>query len=254
MDQLKLNIPEGKKIYFASDFHLGAPDQASSRNREQKIVKWLEHIRQSSSAIFLLGDVFDFWFEYPHVVPKGHVRFLGKLAELCDQGVSVYMFLGNHDMWMKSYLKEEVGAIMYPDNLILETSDHKLFIGHGDGYGPGDLKYKTLKKLFRNPLAQWGFKWLHPNIGFGIAKMWSSHSRSHSKEEAFLSQDERLIHYCKQIHQNDQHDYYVFGHRHMVIDEEIDQSSRYFNLGEWVSGSTYGILDVDGFSLQQFNT
>ena len=170
-------MTEIKKIYLASDFHLGVPNFKSSRSREDKIVAWLNQIKIDASEIFLVGDIFDFWFEYKHVVPKGYVRFLGKLAELVDSGIQVHLFTGNHDMWMFNYLEQEIGVVIHR-NPIKKTIHGKSFlIGHGDGLGPGDGTYKILKKIFSNSVCQWLFARIHPNLGFGLAQMWSGKSR-----------------------------------------------------------------------------
>jgi UDP-2,3-diacylglucosamine hydrolase len=165
------------KLYFASDFHLGAPSYASSRERELVLVNWLDTIKADAAEVFLMGDVFDFWFEYKTVVPKGYLRFLGKLAELYDLGIKLYLFKGNHDMWMFDYFKKEFGATIITNELIIERNGKKFFLHHGDGLGPGDHYYKFLKKFFRSKFCQWLFARVHPNLGVGIANRWSSHSR-----------------------------------------------------------------------------
>src|SRR6201992_1140932 len=165
------------KLYFASDFHLGAPNQASSREREARLVSWLDSIKADASEVFLMGDVFDFWVEYRTVVPKGYIRFLGKLAELADRGIKIYFFKGNHDMWMFDYFEKELSATIISNELVIERGGKKFFLHHGDGLGPGDASYKILKKIFRSPLCQWLFERVHPNLGIGIANYWSKNSR-----------------------------------------------------------------------------
>jgi len=154
-----------KKVYFASDFHLGIDARLSSREREKQLVRWLEQIRKDAYSIYLVGDVFDFWFEYKTVVPKGYVRLLGKLAELRDEGIPIYFFTGNHDMWMFSYFEEELGIPIYREPIVREIMGKTFFIGHGDGLGPGDHGYKFIKRVFANPVCQWLFERLHPKIG-----------------------------------------------------------------------------------------
>ncbi|MEQ8417403.1 MAG: UDP-2,3-diacylglucosamine diphosphatase [Imperialibacter sp.] len=247
-------LPDGKLIYFASDFHLGAPNQTKSRERENKVVKWLGSIEDSAAAIFLVGDIFDFWFEYNHVIPKGFARFQGKIAELIDKDIPVIFFSGNHDMWMANYFTEEFGIPVYHENKRYVVNGVKLLVGHGDGLGPGDYRYKFLKKIFRNKLCRWAFKWLHPNVGMAIAHKWSSNSRiSNLKyDEAFLGDDEWLWTYCKEIEAQDHHDYYIFGHRHLPLDLEVGKSSRYINLGEWINHCTYAVFDGEKVELKRF--
>ena len=165
------------KIYFASDFHLGIPDYKSSLIREKKLVNWLDMISGNADEIFLMGDIFDFWFEYKTVVPKGFVRLLGKLAELTDSGIKIYIIKGNHDMWMYDYLPREVGINILDDKVILEEDGKKIFLAHGDGLGPGDTGYKLIKKVFTSAICQWLFARLHPNFGIGFAHFWSRKSR-----------------------------------------------------------------------------
>ncbi len=247
-------LPEGKLIYFASDFHLGAPDQLKSRQREDKIVRWLDSIEDTAAAIFLVGDIFDFWFEYNHVIPMGFIRFQGKVASLVDNGIPVIFFSGNHDMWMADYFTQELGIPVSHDNKRYTIQGKKLFVGHGDGLGPGDYQYKFLKKIFRNRFCQWLFKWLHPNIGLAIAHKWSGNSRiSNLKyDDAFLGEDEWLWTYCKEVEAKEHHDYYIFGHRHLPLDLEVGSNSRYINLGEWINHYTYAVFDGDKVELKTF--
>ena len=245
----------GKSLYFASDFHLGAPNHEESRKREDRIVAWLNSIEDDAAAIFLMGDIFDFWFEYGSTIPKGNIRLQGKLAFMSDAGIPIIMFTGNHDMWMFGYFTEEMNIPIYRDLLKLEVEDTTMLIGHGDGLGPGDHTYKFLKKIFRNPLCQWLFERLHPNTGMAIANYWSSQSRisnSTNGEDKFLGEKEYLVQFCREEEKLHHHDYYVFGHRHLPIEMEIGASSRYVNLGEWVSHFTFGKFDGSLFSLEKF--
>ncbi|MEQ8629763.1 UDP-2,3-diacylglucosamine diphosphatase [Ekhidna sp.] len=238
-------LPSGKKIYFASDFHLGIPNKEDSQKREQKIVKWLEHVSKDASAIFLLGDVFDFWFEYALVIPKGFIRFQGKLAELKDRGIPIHLFVGNHDLWMRDYFSEELDIPVHHHPIVLEVGDKKLFIGHGDGLGPGDRSFKITKKIFTNLLCNWIFKWIHPDIGIALANYWSKKSRVAPEKEKFTSEDnECLLTFCKQVQKSSPHHYYIFGHRHLPLELPVDDNSTYFNLGEWISQCNY--LEFDG--------
>ena len=246
------SIPLGKKIYFVSDFHLGSFPNEASEAREKRIVAWLQHIRTDASELYLMGDVFDFWFEYATVVPRGYIRFLGKLAELADQGIRLTFFKGNHDMWMFGYLEKELGARIVSDELTLERNGQKFYLHHGDGLGPGDRKYKWLKKVFRSRLCQWLFARLHPNFGIGIARRWSRHSRASSgAQEVFQGADrEWLVQYANEILQNDYYDYFIFGHRHLPLDLTLDHGSRYINLGEWITNDSYAVFDGEKLSLK----
>ncbi|MGX5688201.1 UDP-2,3-diacylglucosamine diphosphatase [Arcticibacter tournemirensis] len=245
---------ERNKIYFASDFHLGVPDYSKSRQREALIVHWLDSIKEDAAELYLVGDIFDFWFEYKRAVPRGFIRFLGKLAELSDKGVKVTMFKGNHDMWMFGYLTQEMGVTIVSDELIIDRSGKKFYIHHGDGLGPGDAKYKILKKIFRSRICQWLFARIHPNLGMAIALGWSGHSRlKNMKKEVFLGEDrEWLVDYSKKILQKEHFDYFIYGHRHLPLDIKLGESSRYINLGEWINYYSYAVFDGNELKLQYF--
>jgi UDP-2,3-diacylglucosamine hydrolase len=250
-----MQIPAGKKIFFLSDFHLGAPNAAASLEREKKIVQFLDGIRSEAFAVFIVGDVFDFWYEYKRVVPKGYVRLLGKLAELSDAGIRLHFFVGNHDMWMKDYLAEELGTPVYYEPQDFTFNGKSFHIGHGDGLGPGDHGYKALKKLFRNPLAQWAFGIVPTRVGIGVADYFSRKSRAAtgSSEEVFLGADkEWLIIYCRGVLQEKKVNYFVFGHRHLPIDFRLSEESRYINLGDWITFFTYAVFDGTELSLQSY--
>ncbi len=252
--QIQLN--SGKKLYFASDFHLGVPDYDSSLAREKRIVRWLDTVSADAQAIYLLGDIFDFWFEYRHAIPRGFIRIQGKLAELRDKGLPIYFFTGNHDMWMFDYFEKELGIIIYREPQVLEIGNHKLLIGHGDGLGPGDNTYKFLKKFFNSSICQWLFARIHPNLGIGIANYWSKHSRiSNTRmEEKFEGEEnEFLLTYCRELEKLSHHDFYVFGHRHLPLDLKVGENSRYLNLGEWVHFNTYAEYDGQEFTLKTFS-
>ncbi|MHB1178157.1 MAG: UDP-2,3-diacylglucosamine diphosphatase [Daejeonella sp.] len=241
------------KIYFASDFHLGVPDQESSCNREARIVRWLDLIKHDASEIYLMGDVFDFWFEYATVIPRGYIRFQGKLAELSDSGIIITFFKGNHDMWIFDYFRKELGIQIVSDELLIERDGKRFFLHHGDGLGPGDALYKVLKKIFRSRLCQWLFARLHPNLGIGLAKRWSRNSRAqHAKMEVFRDiEEEWLFTYSKEVLQHDHYDYLIFGHRHLPLDLPIG-SSRYINLGEWINFNSYAVFDGENLELKYF--
>lgn len=247
-------LPEGKKIYFASDFHLGIPDHDSSLIREKRIVKWLNEVSKDAHSIFLVGDLFDFWFEYKHAVPRGFTRLLGTISQLCDQGIDVHIFTGNHDMWIFDYLPKETGAKLYREPIQLQINDKKFFIGHGDGLGPGDKGYKFIKKVFASKLCQWLFARLHPNFGIGLANFWSGTSRNVHQEEdrIFLGEDQEwLAIFAKEVLQKEHFDYFVFGHRHMVLDIQVGENSRYINIGDWITNFSYGVFDGQQFEVKR---
>jgi UDP-2,3-diacylglucosamine hydrolase len=242
------------KLYFASDFHLGANSYASSREREDRLVRWMDMIKADAAEVFFMGDVFDFWFEYKTVVPKGYIRFLGKLAELADAGIKIYLFKGNHDMWMFDYFTKEFGAIIISNELEIERNGKKFYLHHGDGLGPGDNMYKALKKVFRSKLCQWLFARIHPNLGVGIANRWSSHSRIANKDKNELRPEhqEWLVTYSRDLLKTKFYDYLIFGHRHKPFDIRLDEKSRYINLGEWVTYFTYAEFDGNDLELKYF--
>lgn len=249
-------MPARTHIYFASDFHLGAPDSTLSRDREVRIVRWLDNVKHNAAEIYLMGDIFDFWFEYATVVPKGYIRLLGKLAELSDAGIRLVMFKGNHDMWMFDYFKKELGVEIISDELIIERGGKRFFLHHGDGLGPGDPGYKFLKSVFRSRLCQWLFARLHPNLGIGIAQKWSSKSRlSNAKmQEIKTIEHEWLVTYSKELLQQTHFDYLIFGHRHLPLDITINDKSRYINLGEWINYNSYAAFDGKNVELKYFES
>lgn len=246
---------ERKKIYFASDFHLGAPDYAQSLIREKRVVAWLDKVKSDASEIYLVGDVFDFWFEYKTVVPRGHVRLLGKIAEITDSGIPVHYFIGNHDMWVFDYLPKETGVQLHREPIQRTYNNRRFFIGHGDGLGPGDHGYKFIKKVFRNRFCQWLFARLHPNFGIGMANFWSRKSRAHTgnDDKEFLGEEnEWLAIYSKEILEKEHFDYFLFGHRHLPMEIEVGPKSTYFNLGDWIDHYTYAVFDGDKLEMKSF--
>jgi UDP-2,3-diacylglucosamine hydrolase len=241
-----MEIPAGKKIYFASDFHLGVPVGKSSFEREKRIIDWLDHIRKDAFEIYLVGDIFDFWFEYKHAIPKGFVRIQGKIAELVDSGIPVYFFTGNHDMWMFDYFEKELGVKIYREPIHRTYNGKKFLIGHGDGLGPGDRGYKFIKKVFAAKWSQWMFARLHPNFGIALANYFSRKSRiaTGDSDSKFLGEDnEWLVQYCKEQEAINPQDYYVFGHRHLPMTIRINERAVYINLGEWIHYNTYAVFD-----------
>lgn len=261
-----MQLPPEKKIYFLSDFHLGAPDHLASLEREKILVRFLDEIKSSAAEIFLVGDMFDFWYEYRQVVPKGYVRLLGKLAELSDAGIAMHFFVGNHDMWMRDYFQKELNIPVYFEPKEFERGGKKFLVGHGDGLGPGDHGYKRLKKIFRNPVCQWLFGILPPVVGMGLANYLSRRSRAQtgSSEEIFLGEEkEWLITYCKDVLIHKKIDFFVFGHRHLAIDyrlssitaaqeREAGGEARYINLGDWIRYFTYAVFDGKDIVLKSY--
>lgn len=248
-----MQLPPGKKIYFLSDFHLGAPNAAESLEREKKIVRFLEEIQEDAGLIFIVGDMFDFWYEYRTVVPKGYVRILGALARITDSGIPVQFFVGNHDMWMKNYFQQELNIPVHFEPQTYLFNETRFYIGHGDGLGPGDHGYKLLKKVFRNPVCQWLFGILPPVIGVGLANYSSRRSRAvtGANDGEFLGADQEwLIQYCKEVLASQPYDFLIFGHRHLPIDYRFDGGSRYINLGDWIRYFTYAVFDGKDLTLQ----
>lgn len=242
----------GKKIYFASDFHLGVPTYEDSLKREKHLCSWLDEISQDAEEIFLVGDLFDFWFEYKKAVPRGFVRVLGKLAELTDKGIKVNLFTGNHDMWIFDYLPKETGVTLHKKPIQRQLAGKNFFIGHGDGLGPGDKGYKFIKKVFASKICQWLFARLHPNFGISVANFWSGRSRKHTTEEKFLGEDkEWLVHYCNEQLAQQHFDFFIFGHRHLPLDISLAENSRYLNLGDWITHYTYAVFDGNLLELRK---
>jgi len=244
----------GQKIYFLSDFHLGVPDADASLAREKRIVAFLDEAAKDAAEIHLLGDLFDFWFEYKRAVPRGYVRLLGKMAELTDRGIPVHLHIGNHDMWIFDYVPSETGVIAHREPIELTYNGKKFLIGHGDGLGPSDHGYKFMKKIFRNKMCQWAFARLHPNFGLWLGDFWSGRSRkkSYENDRKWLGEDkEWLVQYCRDELQKTHYDFMLFGHRHLPVDLEVTPGSRYINLGDWISYFTYAVFDGSQMALKK---
>jgi len=236
--------------------HFGTPNYEESFAREQKFIRWLNFIQKDASELYLVGDVFDFWFDYKTVIPKGFVRLLGKLAELSDKGIKIHYFKGNHDMWLNGYFEKELGFIIHSDNFEFESNEKKFFIGHGDGKGPADNKYKFLKKIFRNSFFIWFFKWIHPDIGMAFAQLSSRSSRyatGEAKKEKFHGNDnEWLVSYVKRKLESKHRDYFIFGHRHLALNIDITENCKYVNLGDWLHYFSYAVFDGEKIELKYF--
>lgn len=246
----------GKKIYFASDLHLGAPDAERSLAREKHFVRWLDTIADDAAALYIVGDLFDFWFEYKHAVPRGHVRVLGKLAELSDRGLPIHLFTGNHDMWIFDYLPQELGVRLHREPIRATFNGKQFLIGHGDGLGPGDHGYKFIKKIFANPFLQWAFARLHPNFGIALANYFSRSSRAKTgqADAQFLGEDQEwLAVYCREVLEQEDIDHFVFGHRHLPLEITLnDSGARYTNLGDWITYYTYAVFDGEELRLEKY--
>ena len=252
---LAMKFPNSRKIYFASDQHFGAPSNELSLPREKKFVAWLDQIKPDAEALFLLGDLFDFWFEYKTVVPRGFVRVLGKLAELRDSGIPIYFFTGNHDLWMDDYFQTELGIPVHHSNKEFTLNGKKFLIGHGDGLGPGDKGYKRMKKVFRSPVSQWIYRWLHPDIGVRLAQYLSVKNKliSGADDVKFLGEEnEWLVQYSKRKLETKHYDFFIFGHRHLPMKIKVGQNSTYINLGDWIGYFTYGAFDGEEFDLKEY--
>jgi len=246
---------EKKNIYFASDFHLGAPNLVESLKREKQIVAWLSFIEPDAKEIFLVGDIFDFWFEYKRAIPKGFVRLQGKIAELTDKGIPVHVFTGNHDMWIFDYLPKELGVSLYREPISRTFGGKKFFIGHGDGLGPGDRGYKILKKVFASKFCQWCFARLHPNFGIWLADRSSKTSRAATAkdDEKFLGlENEWLAIYAKETLKKEHFDYFIFGHRHLPLELKVGEESTYYNLGEWINYNSYLVFNGEHCEMKTF--
>lgn len=245
-----------KKYYFLSDFHLGVPDHAHSLEREKKIVQFLDGISDDVEELFILGDVFDFWFEYRHAVPRGYVRLLGKLASMSDRGIPIHWFTGNHDMWIFDYLPNELNVQLHREPIRRTLYDKTFLIGHGDGLGPGDHGYKFIKKVFAAKASQWLFARFHPNFGIGLANFFSGSSRkaNREKDEVFLGKEQEwLAQYCEEMDAIEQTDYYIFGHRHLPMAIKLERGGVYINTGDWIGPCTYAVYDESGMQMKAYS-
>jgi len=249
-----------QKIYFASDFHLGIPDHDSSLEREKKLVAWLEMSRADAAEIFLMGDLFDFWFEYKTAIPRGYARLLGKLAEITDAGIPVHLFRGNHDMWAFDYLTRELNIEVHRDPEFREFNGKHFYLAHGDGLGPGDHGYKFIKKVFANPFNQWLFRQLHPDLGIRMALFWSRKSRSVNIEKEKKEQDINLkliqqritVHSIEMLKQHPELDFLIYGHYHYPLNTQLTNNARQIVLGDWITHFTYAVFDGERMELKCF--
>jgi UDP-2,3-diacylglucosamine hydrolase len=250
-----------KKIYFASDFHFGIPDHDKSLIREELFVQWLNEVRKDASEIYLMGDLFDFWFEYKTAIPKGYVRLLGKLAEITDAGIPVHLFRGNHDMWSFNYLTKELNIELHRAPEIKKISGKVFYLAHGDGLGPGDHGYKFIKKVFQCKFNQWLFRLLHPDLGIRMALFWSRKSRyasevKEAKEEEYnlnKIKNRLIIHSRDILDRYPDLNYLVYGHYHLPHIEILTDDCRMVVLGDWLTHFTYAVFDGETLELKSYS-
>lgn len=238
--------------YFASDFHFGAPDEAVSAERENRVLSWLDNIMADAGTLFLLGDIFDFWFEYRDVVPRGYYRLFSKFRELRDKGISVYYFTGNHDMWVENYFSKEFGFQIFRKQQFFIINGKRCLVGHGDGLGKGDLGYKFIKKMFAFRPNVWLYGLLHPRIAFSVARFFSHKSRAMTgaEDSVFLSNDkEMLVQYALSVLKDNEIDFFIYGHRHLPLDIKLSDTARYINTGDWLVHDSFCKFDKTGVEL-----
>ncbi len=243
MQEITLN--EGKKIYFASDFHFGIPDYVATRRREELVCEWLDSIKEDAQVIFLLGDIFDSWMEYKKVVPKGSIRFLGKIAELSDSGIQIVFFTGNHDLWMHGYFQQELNATVYKEPQTISINGRIFHLAHGDGLYPKERRYRFMKAIIQHPLSQFIYRQLHPDIGLRLADFFSRLGPKHKYQDLKMKsadQEYQLL-YANDILKRDRVHYFIFGHRHIPILLEISAESTFVNVGDWITYNTFAVFD-----------
>lgn len=252
-----------KSVYFISDAHLGSRALKHTRQQERRLCRFLDEIKDRAQAVYMLGDMFDFWFEYKNVVPKGYTRFLGKVSELTDMGVEVHFFTGNHDIWCGDYLTKECGVVMHYSPVTLEIADRTFYIGHGDGLGDPDWKFRILKRVFHNRFCQWAFSWLHPTLGVEFGLRWAKHSRERHEpslqdgrggDPGYMGEDkEYLVLYAKDyLKAHPDVNFFVFGHRHIELDLLLTKESRLMILGDWITQCTYAVWDGEHMSMENY--
>ncbi len=249
-------MPQRVNTYFISDLHLGAKYIANPREAELNVVRFLEHIKNDAKEIYLVGDILDYWFEYRYVVPRGHIRFLGKLAELADTGIKITWLIGNHDIWIFDYLPNELGITIIDGHIQTKINDKNFFISHGDGLGKLPTSFKIIRTIFRNKICQRLYSAIHPRWTIPFALGWSKSSR---KQPLIIppykgKENESLIKFAIEHHNfNTNINFYVFGHRHLMIDEQISDSCRVIILGEWINTFSYAIFDGNDLKLAKWN-
>ena len=249
------NVEKRRKIYFASDFHLGITNGISSAEIEKKVVSWLNSAAKDAKEIYLLGDIFDFWWEYRKVVPKGFTRFLGTISSITDSGIPVHFFTGNHDLWADDYLWEECGVIMHKSPLSVTIDGKTFHLAHGDRLGTKNIVSKLVSALFRNKILQKMYSVIHPTIGIGIGQKWSQISSKAGKktiEDSRKKTHNDLIRYAKSIILKEKIDYFIFGHSHLAMNYKLNPHCEILFLGDWISSTSYGLWDGEKLSLEEF--
>jgi len=245
------------KTYFISDVHLGSSVINDSLEREKRLVRWLDSIRDDAKALYLLGDIFDFWFEYKKVVPRGFSRFLGKLAELSDNGLEIHYFTGNHDVWIVDYLPEEIGLYLHKNPFVTEIAGKVFYIAHGDECDDSSRSFRLIHWIFHNRLCQRMFRSIHPDLGIKMAHAWAKNSRCKEKEKPkpYLGEEkEQLILYSKSfVKKHPETDYLIFGHRHIILDLMLNAKNRMVIIGDWLQLFSYAVFDGKELSIKQFN-
>ena len=246
-----------KNVYFLSDAHLGSLAIDHSRMHERRLVRFLDSIKHKAAAVYLLGDMFDFWYEHKYTVPKGYTRFLGKLSELTDMGVEVHFFTGNHDIWAYSYLEEECGVIMHRKPITTDIYGKVFYLAHGDGLGDPDIKFKLLRRMFHNTICQRLFSAIHPRWSMWLGLTWAKHSRMkriNGEEPPYMGENkEHLVLYAKQYMKSHPNvDVFIFGHRHIELDLNLSKNVRMMILGDWISQFTYVVFDGDHLLLEEY--
>lgn len=251
---VQMDLPQGKKIYFASDFHFGIPDEIASKEREKRVCKWLKEIEKDAYAIFLVGDIFDCWMEYKKVVPKGNIRFLGTLAELSDKGIKIIFFTGNHDLWQKDYFQKELGAEVFCKPQLFKINGKEIFVAHGDGLNSKEVKYRIMKFVIQNPVSKFIYRQLHPDVGIRIANFFSRLGPKHKFEDLKMKplEQEYQYNFALQHAQTHKVNYYILGHRHIPITLLINEFSHFINLGDWISFNTYVVFDGSLCTLEKY--
>jgi UDP-2,3-diacylglucosamine hydrolase len=249
-----MELPPGKKVYFASDFHLGIPDLATSQARERRLCHWLDNIEADAQHLYLVGDIFDTWFEYRNVVPRGFTRFLGRLAALRDNGLAIEAFTGNHDLWMNGYFEEELGIPVHHGPIRATFNGKSFLIAHGDGLGPDDHGYKLLKRVMSNQFSQWLYRRIHPDTGIGIAGWLSRLGPKHGEKEEkpFLGKAEWLVQFAEETLKTEAIDYFIFGHRHIAIEYTLSNNGLYVNLGDWLKFDSFAVFDGQELKLKYY--
>ncbi len=247
-----------KPIYFISDAHLGSWAVSHRRTQERRLVRFLDEIKGKAGAVFMLGDMFDFWYEWKYVVPKGFTRFLGKMAELSDSGVEVHYFIGNHDIWAFDYLHRECGVTLHREPYTTELYGKEFFIAHGDGLGDPEKGFKCLRGIFHNKACQWMFSTLlHPNLAMKFGLSWARQSRlkrADGEELPYLGEEnEYLVRFSKEyLKEHPDIDYYVYGHRHIELDLMLSHTARLLVIGDWITQFTYVVWDGEKLEMKNY--